>query len=40
MKAKNIGGSLTGKCVKKDGMLVAEVVIPHAHEALVKSLTA
>src|SRR6185503_16126541 len=26
--------------VKKEGMLVAEVVIPHAHEALVKSLTA
>src|SRR6185295_3703955 len=26
--------------VKKEGMLVSEVVIPHAHEALVKSLTA
>jgi len=25
--------------IKKDGMLVAEVVIPRAHEALVKSLT-
>jgi microcompartment protein CcmL/EutN len=25
--------------IKRDGMLVAEVVIPYAHEALVKSLT-
>jgi microcompartment protein CcmL/EutN len=25
--------------IKKDGMLVAEVIIPRAHEALVKSLT-
>jgi microcompartment protein CcmL/EutN len=25
--------------VKKEGMLVAKVVIPRAHEALVKSLT-
>ena len=25
--------------IKKDGMLVAEVVIPRAHEALIKSLT-
>ncbi|HXU08959.1 MAG TPA: BMC domain-containing protein [Blastocatellia bacterium] len=26
--------------IKKDGMLIAEVVIPYAHEALTKSLTA
>jgi bacterial microcompartment shell protein len=26
--------------VKKEGMLISEVVIPHAHEALIKSLTA
>jgi len=26
--------------IKKEGMLVSDVVIPHAHEALVKSLTA
>src|SRR6266851_470122 len=25
--------------IKRDGMLIAEVVIPYAHEALVKSLT-
>ena len=26
--------------IKKEGMLVSEVVIPHAHEALIRSLTA
>ena len=26
--------------IKKDGMLIAEVVIPYAHEALMKTLTA
>jgi len=25
--------------IKREGMLIAEVVIPYAHEALVKSLT-
>jgi microcompartment protein CcmL/EutN len=26
--------------IKKDGMLIGEVVIPYAHEALLKTLTA